>query len=518
MLDISIREHRAHDCVDNLCTAIAYYFNSHHELMFVDSWSFEYEDSTEKIGEGFGIKEVKSLHAIAEMHGIKSQYISDMDESSMRKTISDNLKSGVPVALSMDVFNCEWHTRGFLKYHATHLFFLNGYDEYDDVVHCIDGDQALAGKSMSFRSAFSYIRAIVTFEDHTDSATKFSVETLLSRFIENVKDGTCFDKLDQFVKRFSLEFDVEEETKGFESNFSKSPFYTNLIKVAKSRMKMAIFLKYTCEKLNPINSNAIIACSKDVANYWDSTLGMTFKVYFSKSRESKLFKRIVEKLNLVVQLERNLLYIIQATLSNKLTVYTSEESSNKGVVKFSEVYHVDLLKHVNNIACSNQQNTHNAHYSIDKMYFNEEDVPLDQVVKVGYTSYVIRREPISSKDNISCEGQVIVLPCYDFHSIGILASCELRSHVDEIIIITPNGEKIPIKFEVSNWAMDNPVFNEDVVVTSRTYTNFNEGVVANDFTGKIYSSIYRMPVSTINAIKLPDCPNIHIFGITLCKE
>ena len=117
-------------------------------------------------------------------------------------------------------------------------------------------------------------------------------------------------------------------------------------------------------------------------------------------------------------------------------------------------------------------------------------------------------------DNVSCANQIVQVPKNHYNQMKLLIVAEYGTYAGEFSFMKDKSKRYSIWVEADEWISDNPKKNPvwDDVIGFRS-----ENEVVNESRNH---SIYEVTCELnsdeyVNAIKLPFCPNMHIFAITL---
>ncbi|WP_102399040.1 hypothetical protein [Haloimpatiens massiliensis] len=121
-------------------------------------------------------------------------------------------------------------------------------------------------------------------------------------------------------------------------------------------------------------------------------------------------------------------------------------------------------------------------------------------------------------DNVVCLGQKIEIKENAYDCIMVLGSADLGDHFEDLIIEFTDGTIEKICIQMSNWCKNAPYFDEKIAWTGKRAQVVNNETVVVPFDVHIFGKNYKINSdSYIKALILPDCPNMHIFSLTLGK-
>ena len=100
-------------------------------------------------------------------------------------------------------------------------------------------------------------------------------------------------------------------------------------------------------------------------------------------------------------------------------------------------------------------------------------------------------------------------------AISVLCCSEFAHQVEELVIIGENVE-LSIPFCVTAWTWSTAEFQQKIAWEGNEGFVTEQGVRVSPLPGHFFTKKYSFPERiAVKSIKLPYCPNIHIFGITV---
>jgi hypothetical protein len=120
-----------------------------------------------------------------------------------------------------------------------------------------------------------------------------------------------------------------------------------------------------------------------------------------------------------------------------------------------------------------------------------------------------------ANDNVSCRGQVVTVPSGYYTSIMLLECSEWGNYCEVLEVEYEGGEKEEIRITMSDWS-NSPGSEEKKAWSGNAAARMRDGVKLWDFTASIFAAQYPLDQNRkAVSLKLPDCPNMHLFGVTL---
>lgn len=271
-----------------------------------------------------------------------------------------------------------------------------------------------------------------------------------------------------------------------------------------------IHSKYNINQMIKFIDNFKIIVSK-----WSMVKSIIIKSYYAKNEKDNCL-RIASILYDIAEKEENiaddLLLITNDNIDilYRYTKQSSEDNNSNGL------YFVDLIAYYNNKCFDNQNSPkYNADFTGlgHFAFLNEAD--LLGIKSVNNLSYYIPPLLNLENDNLSCTGQSIPIMEDVYNKIMILGCSEYGDYVDSFQIEDIEGDIEEILIEFTDWSFLSKE-NEYVAWEGNQAIINNGHLVIPDNKVRLFASEYVISKKTrINKIRVPNCPNIHIFAISL---
>jgi len=146
-------------------------------------------------------------------------------------------------------------------------------------------------------------------------------------------------------------------------------------------------------------------------------------------------------------------------------------------------------------------------------HFIKQNVVINEEWKKGeycfYYSYTS-----GQYDNISCNGQEILIPNICANHIRILACSVLGNYNEKIEIEYSNGTKQSIITDFSDFYKP-PIFEEKIFWVGVSAERKDGKTVPHSYDGRLFAKKYTIEPGEVVKLILPNSENVHIFAITL---
>lgn len=206
------------------------------------------------------------------------------------------------------------------------------------------------------------------------------------------------------------------------------------------------------------------------------------------------------------------IYFYDMVNSNIEKQFENIEQTESKIIVSSNNYLLDLKPFYNNNGCSYEIND-KSDLTMRGQYFLDKSIPGKMVVE--YEDIQFQFPDITSTfDNISCEGQIINIKKGIYNKLYILGCCENGSFFDYVELYNENKFVGKVKIELSSWLNYTLCSDEKILFSFSTYDRSSK--LFKESKQNLYVYMQTINFSGyIDAIKMPNCENMHIFAITL---
>jgi len=509
------------DCFEILLATVAAHYNREYQLAFSEALGFEYlqadSESTELIGNRIntGNKNIVNLHK--KYCGIDTKRIEIKTAEGIIDVIKQQLHISLPTIISINTYYCPWHG-DYHKLSHGHFCLATGIDA-DNNITCIDPGQGSGTFYLPNKDFMNGFGLCYVF-DIAGSPEIKEYMLILRDSVEKIRELQHTKKIESFAKDFSTELNFDEEFRNINISLQDVHLQRNLDYVAGGRFLYYTFIQYLAVKMHCSDLLEISNKLLHIKGKWHTAKGVIVKGYYAgctekaKEKACSIFQEIIE---LEENLLSNLYDIVYAGyISNRINVNDLNTIIDNSIQVKDFVY-IDLLKYLNKIAFhSSISNDCMADFTGMGDYFLSENVPDNQIINVVNMRFMFPVISDNSFDNISCMRQTIIVPQDKYNGIMILASAEWGNFVEHIKLEYTSSENIDVLINFSDWWQDIPLYDEHIAWSGKAYSKKIKRLSTKNL--NIFSIFRPLLMDKIlKSIILPDCPNIHIFAITLCK-
>jgi len=413
------------------------------------------------------------------------------------------LNSRRPIMVLVDMFDLPW-SEYYNITHTKHVIMLIGYKK-DDIFQACDPTKQMNHLELNMQRAFQNqittevlandLKAINLNENDIIAESK----RILSQDI-SINKG--YERLLDLATKF-----IKDENKMFSGSrgqFESESFLTHLLFLGRGRIGFAEFLEYLNKKNGTSRYDFIIQRLKELGAKWQTLRMKVIKIRVRNDWNNKLeelSKQLIELINEDKQL-----------CEEFICTENSEGQALEDCLDLSQLMPHEIC--INNAFNSNAFNSEvwenstgfdsNGYFykmSIEEMYYDEAFCKLRLYIN-------------QELDNISCNKQEISINIENVKTIMLIGSAE-RGNYSEKIIVQYDNDQETMSLNFSDWWERDSLFGEKIVLGTKCCKVENGQTIDK---GEVYilSQLIRVKKgnnSMLRSIILPECANIHIFGM-----
>lgn len=529
ILDIKPFHGYGYNCYEDSVATVASWWGRDHQMMFADAWNFYFShidsEFSIRLGDKIEIKESDQLKYLEQYHGIKSIFYSNITAEDAIDIVKMELSANRPILLLIDVFFCPWDLN-YQKSHDTHCILITGLDDYNSKFYCTDGIYTKQNVHLYIELFMQGYRGCFTFElidNYNNIDGRKYIESVFLNLQGDSKNLNTFESIRKFANEMEKKLDFKVEMEGY-MYFEQTPIFLNIRKISRGRKKFSSVLKYLGE-LYKIEDLLILSEKMSLlGSKWSIVEGMITKGYIT-SNLAKILCSIVHKIRELADYEEDVANSLAALSKkwNEKQGYLTDFHLMNDLQEYylnKEIEYIELRNYMNNNGFGSSLSIKcTANLTGTGYYFLTKGLPEEKVWQIEEMKFNFPDLCDGINDNIACKGENIKISAGNYHSIMLLGCAEDGDFNDSIIVEYADGkfEEVSIKF--SDWA-GRPLFNETVAWQGQVAKKDGNAVQLFDkFKPRLFAKAYILKHDGISiSIRLPDCPNIHIFAISLCKK
>ncbi|MDR5002041.1 MULTISPECIES: BtrH N-terminal domain-containing protein [Brevibacillus] len=526
ILDIIPLHHDSRNCKEDTIVTVATWWKRDYALMFLESWGFAFDQTQWKqsgklyqsITPGIG----DMLNLLRHLHGIEIFVKGSVSLQDTVALVESELQESRPVAIDLDSYYCPW-SHGYQKYHSIHTCLIVGADKASQTYTLVDCFYERQNVTISIADCFRQeCRGIALFRKLPEHEQAFdwkqTILYALKQTLYREREATAFEKMREFA-------DVLQQLPTVAGEFNDSqqvwmsPLLSILHAISNGRKHFASALQYVHDRFQIDSLAPLIQDLTYSAAQWSTVLSMLTKAYY-QSGDSKLIQRAASKVRMVAELEEKVADQLQNICGERPHHLADDKRErSKAGAGYSRMTFIDLADSCNNKGFSHvAASACTADLTLMGEVFLLEDVPEQPIWNVNGMEFSLPALAENRNDNISCAGQEINVPEGYYSSLLILGCSECGSYTERIEILYEDNvvRYIPIQF--TDWYME-PMFGETTAWVGKGAARREGQVEILDFPVRLLVQQYYLnPSRKMLRIKLPDCPNIHIFAMTLMAK
>ncbi len=519
ILDITPLHDDGNMCIEDPIYSYTNWIGRNYEMMFSDSWGFEFTSRDSEIVIGLGYINVEYL--LERYHGIKINTIEANSGADILDTIKSEIMSKRPVMISTFIQNIPWRASSATEIGRWHCFLIIGYD--CENFYCIDpyfNKNINKFNIENFKRTHigNYITLELVHEEYTDIDWRCIVENTLVKFRKT--NGT-YDSMINFANYLGH---MENLVCHFDGNELINNLVRQLNSILNSRLNYAKVLRYISIALGiPVLGRYTIKLQR-ASLMWNKAKGLITKAILVNKIDNSLYNRIEHNIREVANYEKEIVDELCGLVrdENSLCKSTDTTISSCTIVHniINDYKFIDLSSFLNIIAFGTSvSDLCPAKFTIRNGYLYAENLPLNEELEVGDMKFDSTRIRGDCYDSMKCNGEAIPCPegLYDY--IMFLGCGEVGHQSDEVTIEYEGGktEKMPI--ELSDFWSNINFFGEKFAWKGR-YVKVAGGkreLLQREV--YLYAQKYQLSNQDIvKSIHLPENPFIHLFAITLGKK
>ena len=325
--------------------------------------------------------------------------------------------------------------------------------------------------------------------------------------------GNVFERIELFRKEIASNLDFENEVGNV--YIPEALLFLNLRLISQGRKRFSDSLRYIDIKNDNMNFEYFAQNLDKISIKWGSIISFLIKAAYAKVN-SPIVKKVSDKILELRIYEEKIateLFEYVSSVKNYFHIY---ESSKKGVLENTNnvinVFPVDISAYCNNKGIGTTVDS-NANFSGLKIpeYIIPDNILLNDSLVINNIKFKLPNTDGSNYDNISCDGKTINVPSLSCKEIYLLGCSETGNYTCEFIIYSTGGKPITINSGFTDWD-DPPRFGETIAWTGKCMYSSSE--LSKNV--RLFAQTLFLPaVVNVESIILPDCPNMHIFSISL---
>lgn len=522
VLDIIPVHHDWRNCREDTIASVASWLQRNHELMYAESWGFSFDmrqwSRTGKLSSGLSPESGNMLPLLAQHHGIGIRIAENLRFQDAADVVARELAESRPVIIELDTYNCPWDS-GFHNYHYPHTNLIAGYDEGNRMYSLIDCFYQKQDIRLSSEHCFSsdsnrvaVFRCSTLPEPIADWRT--IIQQAAKRMTVQDQRGHSFHQMRSLAAILEQSPGLDEEFKHYE-HIWMAPLLSVLSTISNGRRQFAAVLQYLNTRQQEQDFHETVNELHYAASQWSILLSMMTKSYYSP-RDKSLMHRAAHKLRMIADKEEQIAGQLLSMCEEKTKGF---QTFSKSIIVSPindqvDMKFVELAEHYNNKGFDSSLSPESkADFTLMGDYFLADDPPVEW--KTDGMEFSLPVLNCSDYDNISCAAQSIRIPLGCYSALALVGCSECGSYSDQIELVYEDQSASFLSIAFTDWYMD-PLYGEKIVWSGRAASRKNGQVKLDESRVRVFTQNYALdPARKIASLRLPDCPNLHIFAMAL---
>lgn len=287
------------NCLEMALTLICELFNEDSIGLYINSWSFYYVK-----GKNIGncIKTYNSRLQVERLTRYLKFDIQLYEGTNKISIVKKNVAEGLPVLITMDVFNCPWH-KGYHKINILHACII--IDVNESGVVCIDPYLTNEKKQLCFQE---FNQAIDLYTFNKTNKVKRTLD--LDCFICEIKNNDyispkAFVMMNQFANDIKHLKDVKCLMDN-QNDIYLSSYFRKLKFIADDRYKMAYLFKYLSTECKDAFKENFVDPFMWCYISWQKVINLSMKAFFQNKDIASYMYRISNQIKQISAVESKL--------------------------------------------------------------------------------------------------------------------------------------------------------------------------------------------------------------------
>lgn len=512
--------HDGLDCLEGLLISVAAWWKCEYELIFSKSWGFGYKEGGNLIGPKIFIPGEGTIKLLEHFCGIRAFY-HDLknNPSECLNIIKKELEEGRPTIIYMNSFWCPW-TLDYKKKKAHHFCLVAGINE-DGSLNGIDTAPINSNINLPLDHFMEGSGCCITVSKMDNYFKPANWREILINSIMNFEgakftSNSC-ERINKFAYDIQNSLDLNTEVRKYQDDFTQCDLIMNLHKVSRSRFHFAILLSHFAAKFGIARLTEFSKEFEYIGTKWFEIKSLILKAALKPDSEMNM-SRVVNKISEVSYCEKEVSRNMLNFCKYEYGEHSDSDKKRESIVS-NEIDFIDLNRYLNNRGFSQYiSQNYQASFTEGGDFLVQDEYAINQAWKVNKMEFGFPDIADNVNDNISCTGENIRIPNNYYSSVMILGCAEWSSLVEKIKIYYESGAVESITVEFTDW-VSNPRYSEEIAWTGNAMYRSGDGVHLYNRKMNLFAKEYPLNRGdVIKSIQLPDCPNIHIFAVSLRKN
>ncbi|GIQ70594.1 BtrH N-terminal domain-containing protein [Xylanibacillus composti] len=526
MIDLNIQPRKnGGNCFDDVLDTVTHWYGKDFRMVHAEGLKFAFHPASPgkpTLGTRMQLDFQRAFALMETFHGLRMKLHRELSPQEAIRLMEEQLRDGHPVIFAQDDHYNPWSPNYGLRHDAQHMMIAIGIDPATKGLLCIDPFFEREKSTLAYDLFEQGFDRCITVQPVEPSVADNAA--ILARLRELVRE-----ELDQGMTAAGMRalaealpgVDIEEETRGI-ATFGHCLLFVGMGALIMARRNYALMLRYLAERAAKPSLHGSADAFDQLVNRWTIIRGQLTKLY-SQTRQGRkdgaaqdaITSDMAEKIIAASQAENVALEALHELLGKEDKLGEGEaatEAVDANALTVEQLIHVDLIPYLTARAIENHADT--ANIDGEGYYFSREPVP-QGILHAADMSFAFPAHELDAYDSLLCEGQVIELSAGPCKGIMLLGCSTFGDYQSALTVEFDDQSALDLKFGFSDWWTYTPVDGEIIAWRSKARRRGTGELPTetNLYAKKIPFPAVRTPVR----LRLPDLPNIHLFGITLWK-
>ncbi|WP_019912673.1 hypothetical protein [Paenibacillus sp. HW567] len=524
VLDIIPIHHDWRNCTEDTIVSVASWLQRDHELMYAESWGFSFDirqwSNTGKLSSSLSADFGNMFPLLAQYHGINVQIVENLCFQDTVDVVAGELAESRPVIVELDTYECPWDS-GFHNYHYPHTNLIVGYDEATRMYSLIDCFYQKQDIRISSKDCFSYDSSrnrVAVFKCSAQPEPVADWRTIIQHAARRIRGGEStyhsFHQMRSLAAILEQSPDLSGEFK-HHKHIWMAPLLSVLNAISNGRRQFAAVLQYVNTRLQELDFHETVDELHYAASQWSILLSMVTKSYYSP-RDRSLLHRAADKLRMIADKEEQIAGQLLSMCEERAT---GRQTMSKSIIADpvsgqADMQFVELSDYFNNKGFDRSLSEESkADLTLMGDYLLADDPSVEW--KTERMEFSLPALNGSDYDNISCAAQSIKLPAGHYSALALVGCSECGSYGDQIELVYEDRSVSFLPIAFTDCYME-PLYGETIVWSGRAASRKNGHIQLNESPAHVFTRNYTLDTTReIVGMRLPDCPNLHIFAMAL---
>ncbi|MCL2717882.1 MAG: C39 family peptidase [Lachnospiraceae bacterium] len=507
-------------CVDDAIATIAAYYQRSYEYMYRDALYYRYDKKNEYIGKSIYVPYLFQKQ-LRECCGITMEFQNHTEHP--YDLVKKELDAKNPVFMAINAYYCPWDWRYGEIEDGGHAIILNGYDEQNQSLLCIDPYYDQIDLVLPLHLFSKGIMQIATFRKENYDKN-IDNESFLQESLQNMVDKPFYSDAEKLAadigQNFLFEYEISnydplEEISGEEMS-KRVALEAAFTALSNNRQRYAVMLKLIGEKSPGLKDMTIGAIDRLIAfaEQWDMLRYMIMKGIMLK-KASVITEYAPEKIKIIALSEKEYFEELVENKEKGLWRMASDRTCDEQLT-ISEIFHYELNQFCNNEGIGDFENT-SANLNDKGDYFLLDD--FSEKMSFLDMSFQVSGLHNGKADNVICQGQKLkVLPDY-YIACVILGCSDFGQCIDRVRFVYEDGKEEECRIEMPEWQPELQYGEPEGTAFVLRSVECYEGSKSINSDGKrLYVRKLKLnQEKRLISLMLPQTPCLHIFSLFLAK-